>query len=53
MAMGERQRLVSIFNADEQVPAGSEDAEVARLDIELLLDKTAISLTEEVERHAE
>ena len=38
--------LVSIFNADEWVPAGSEDAEVAQLDVELLLDKTGISLAE-------
>lgn len=43
--------LVAIFDADRWVPAGSEDAEVARLDIELLLDKTAISLADEVDRH--
>jgi superfamily I DNA/RNA helicase len=43
--------LVSIFNVDEWVPDGMEDAEVARLDIELLLDKAAISLADEVDRH--
>ncbi len=43
--------LVAIFNADAWVPDGSADAEIARLDIELLLDKTAISLTDEVDRH--
>lgn len=42
--------LASIFDTDRWVPVGSEDAEVARMDLELLLDKTRISLADELER---
>ena len=45
--------LLNIFNADRWVGADYEDAETARLDIELLLDKAGGILSEEIDRRPE
>lgn len=44
--------LVSILDPDRWVGAGYEDAETARLDIQLLLEKTIDILVEETDRNA-